>query len=103
MLGENRSYWPIFCKLSCPFQPQHLTASQLDTASVSGRGRDNSMYGQEKFLPGEATLKGGIVCLGASTEKKKTHLCVWSIFFVFRKRCKGAIFSRVKLRTRVFT
>ena len=30
-------------------------------ATMTGRGRDNSMYGQEKFLPGEATLKGGIV------------------------------------------
>lgn len=36
---------------------------------VSGRGRDNSMYGQEKFLPGEATLKGGIVCLGLHRKK----------------------------------
>jgi hypothetical protein len=29
-----------------------------------GRGRDNTMYGQEQFIPGEATLKGGIVSLG---------------------------------------
>ena len=32
----------------------------------TGRGRDNTMYGQEKFLPGEAALKGGIVCLGGT-------------------------------------
>ena len=32
----------------------------------TGRGRDNTMYGQEKFLPGEATLKGGIVYLGGT-------------------------------------
>ncbi|CAJ1354621.1 unnamed protein product [Effrenium voratum] len=30
-------------------------------ATMTGRGRDNSMYGQDRFLPGEATLKGGIV------------------------------------------
>lgn len=30
-------------------------------ATMTGRGRDNTMYGQEQFIPGEATLKGGIV------------------------------------------
>ncbi|CAK9022956.1 unnamed protein product, partial [Durusdinium trenchii] len=30
-------------------------------ATMTGRGRDNTMYGQERFIPGEATLKGGIV------------------------------------------
>ncbi|CAE8624625.1 unnamed protein product [Polarella glacialis] len=30
-------------------------------ATMTGRGRDNTMYGREEFLPGPATLKGGIV------------------------------------------
>ncbi|CAE7382371.1 ags1 [Symbiodinium sp. CCMP2456] len=30
-------------------------------ATMTGRGKDNGMYGQDRFIAGEATLKGGIV------------------------------------------
>ena len=77
MLGDNLdelNEWAVaigitqVLRSSAAQNPQIFTASQLHSM-VSGRGRDNSMYGQEKFLPGEATLKGGIVCLGLHRKK----------------------------------
>ncbi|CAJ1401428.1 unnamed protein product [Effrenium voratum] len=44
-------------------------------ATMTGRGRDNSMYGQDRFLPGEATLKGGIVQLGPRGKGRLARGC----------------------------
>lgn len=45
--------------VNCSQKPDSFGEQLLVT--LAGRGRDNTMYGQERFIPGEATLKGGIV------------------------------------------